>query len=568
MKKYTTKRYLIFILIIFAVRLFGQNNSNELLWIFLKPGKIEQNQKNKIQYSTKTINRLQKNNWKTNQSDFLPSKTIRKSIENEVVKIRHYSRSLCAYSVEVQKNKLETIRSLPFVKKIQKVGMKNQKRDELYSDIIPGSLTKTTDFYGNSYDQLEQLNVINVHDMGLSGQGIRIAVLDAGFRKDHNVFEYLVSNNHLIDEYDFINNDDNVQNENLTDTINGQHNHGTAVLSCIVGYVPDILIAPAYNAEILLAKTEDDGSETRIEEDNFVAAIEWAENQNADIISSSLGYRDFDNFEYPYSDLDGETAVATMAVNWAFNRGILVVTSAGNDAQHFSDGGIISPGDAKGALTVGAVDKYGTIASFSSHGPTYDGRIKPEICARGSRTYLASASSIDAYRYSNGTSFSTPLITGCCALILEKYPHWTPSMIIDNLKTFSDRSDLPDNRYGWGIPDIYKLITETQDTVLIDIKVSTKQLLITPNPSKNFINIYFKWTNPDFLNSGKYELNIFTITGEIVFSKTLIGKNIGEIESVSWDLKNKIGKKVSSGIYLVEITGEKMHKIGKFTILK
>ena len=564
------KTLLLFIITILSItNLFSQDNGQKIVWIYLKPQYIEKNSELKIHYSHDKLLQLQRNNWQEDFSDYLPSDEIRQQIEKNVIKIRHYSRSLCAFSAIIDNGMEASISSLPFVEKIQDVGIRSKKRLKLDTDDnYYTALKKSNDFYGTSLDQLEQLNVVKVHEQ-YTGKGVRIAVIDAGFRKDHETFNYLRENGRLVDEYDFIYDDKNVQDEIPADTTysRNQHSHGTAVLSCIAGYVPNMLIGTAYDVEVLLAKTEVEGSETRIEEDNYVAAVEWAEENGADIISSSLGYRDFDNFEYPYSDLDGETAVTTRAANWAFNRGVLVVTAAGNDAGYFSDGGLITPGDSWGALTVGAVDAQGEIASFSSFGPTYDGRQKPEVCARGYNTWVASDYQIDAYRKSNGTSFSTPLMAGCCALILEKFPYWTPSQVIENLKKFSDRSELYDRKYGWGIPDIFRLITETTDTTEINIEVA-ENIVVAPNPVRSVANFYFRWKNPNLDANEKYVISVYSLRGEKLFSQSLIGKGLGSVDLVSWDLKNKLGNNVSSGIYFVEITGEKMHNIKKFTVLK
>lgn len=566
MKK--NKFLFIIITLLFSTSLFGAEDE-KIVWIFLKPNYVEKYSENKISYSEDKLLKLHQNNWQEDFSDYYPAEEIRQQIEDNVISIRHYSRSLCAYSAVIAGENESRLEALNFVKKIQPVGIRTKEREKLYSDEISSILAKTNDFYGNSLDQLEQLNVVKVHESGYTGEGVRVAVIDAGFRKDHEAFDYLRENGRLIDEYDFINNDTNVQDEVAADTVNGsrQQSHGTAVLSCIVGYLPNTLIAPAYNADVLLAKTEVEGSETRIEEDNYVAAVEWAEENDADIISTSLGYRDFDNFEYSYSELDGETAVTTQAANWAYNRGVLVVTAAGNDAMYFSDGGIVSPGDAWGALTVGAVKSNSDIAYFSSYGPTADGRQKPEVCARGYSTWLAGDYNRDYYYNSNGTSFATPLIAGCCALILEKYPFWTPGTVISNLKNFSDRSDDPDRQYGWGIPDIYKLITETPDSVEIDIEIEGK-IVVAPNPVTTEAKFYINWQNPDISGNDNYKVSVYNIYGEKVFSEKLTPQILGTIELITWDLKNKLGKKVSSGIYLVEIRGKKMNKVKKFTVLK
>ncbi len=557
------------ILLLTTTSLPAQSQSTEIVWIFLNPQYMGKQTENKLVYADKTRQRLQKVGWKNDVSDYLPAPEIQREIAQNTITIRSYSRSLRAYSARIEKTGRAALLHLPFVKGLQAVGIRRRDRGRIESTAPISTLSKPAGFYGESEEQLAQLNVIPVHELGITGKGVRMGIVDTGFRTDHQVFNYLVENGRLVAQYDFINDDGNVQDENAADSLGGiQHSHGTAALSCIAGHVPEMLIGSAYDVEVLLAKTEVLKSETRIEEDYYVAALEWMEAEGAEIISSSLGYRDFDNFEYFYSDLDGETAVTTIAANWLFERGVLLVTAAGNDATRFSDGGLITPADAFGALTVGAVDRNDEIAYFSSHGPTFDGRIKPEVVARGYRTWVANSYEPTSYRYSNGTSFSTPLIAGCCALLLQEYPHWTPELIIKNLKAFADRNDNPDNRYGWGIPDIYKTITETQDTIPETIAVRTNAITIASNPVRNDAKFYFRWTNPGINQGDSYTIEVFNITGLKVFSQQLTEKNIGEVEEVVWNLRNLKGKKVSSGIYLVRTTGKKMNKSGKFTILK
>ena len=572
-------------IILFLVTIFVSTNlfagNTKILWVFLKREYLELSSDNQVHYDKKTDKRLSRIGWQQNYSDFLPSDEIRSAIEKQVVKIRHYSRSLCAFSVEIDIDNIPNLQNISYVNYTQNVGVSTRDRDDFPVFEIDQNLAKSSDYYGNSETQLNQLNVIPVHEMGITGKGVRVGMVDTGFMTDHEIFDYMKENNRLIDQWDFINNDNNTQDEEAIDTVNGseQHSHGTAAFSCLAGYVPNVLIGTGYDVEMLLAKTEVKGSETRIEEDNYVAAVEWLESNGVDIISSSLGYRDFDNFEYPFSDFDGETGITTKVVNWVHDRGVLFVTAAGNDATRFpSDGGLIMPGDAFGALTVGAVNSNGGIASFSSHGPTADGRTKPEVCAMGYYTYVGITYTPTSYRFSNGTSFATPLIAGCCALILEKYPHWTPDMVIENIKNFSDRNDDPDPIYGWGIPDIFKLITETPDSGLNLPEVPTRDILVAPNPicvkdQGEKAKIYFKWTffreiMEQIPRVYKFSLNIYDIAGKKVYSQKLTEKPIGEVECVNWNLRNNNGNKISSGIYFIEITGKKMHKIGKMTIVK
>ncbi|MCG2716226.1 MAG: S8 family peptidase, partial [Candidatus Marinimicrobia bacterium] len=319
----------------------------------------------------------------------------------------------------------------------------------------------------------------------------------------------------------------------------------------------------------LLAKTERIGSESIIEEDRFVAAVEWADALGADIISSSVAYRDFDNSDddYFFEDLDGKTTASARAINWAFKRGILSVITAGNYALYFpQDGGLHTPADAFGALSVGAVNLDGIIASFSSHGPTADGRIKPDMCALGVNTYMADAASPNSYSYHSGTSFSTPLITGAAALVMEKYPDLLPAQIIERLKAYATQVDSPDNRYGWGIPNTALSMFENGSARIPDWSGSENKIYSFPNPSFQNVSFHFRWTN---VSPSKKEtsISIYNLLGELIWKDDLQPKIVGLNEVVLWNLKNFSGVFVPSGVYFVAVKDGHTTIRGKFLVL-
>jgi hypothetical protein len=202
----------------------------------------------------------------------------------------------------------------------------------------------------------------------------------------------------------------------------------------------------------MLGKTEYVPTETEIEEDNWVAGIEWMESYGVDVVSSSLGYTTFDDstgYLYSHGDFNGRTAVTTKAAMMAARKGVVVVNSMGNEGN--TAGSIIAPADADSIISAGAVNYSGVLASFSSVGPTNDGRIKPDVVAPGVSIYVASTAGASAYGHSSGTSFSCPLTAGVAALVLSAHPEFTPVQVRGAIRNTASQADRPDNSYGWGV---------------------------------------------------------------------------------------------------------------------
>ncbi|MCB2202289.1 S8 family serine peptidase [bacterium] len=375
-------------------------------------------------------------------------------VEANGATLRRVSRYLNAMSCEVSLDDLDRIAALPFVAKVLPMatfvrtepdelgGTDGIKSPESPSDITPGADLN----YGSSFDQLNQINVMPVHEKGYNGEGVTLAIFDTGYRKSHQAFAQHYADGRVLGEWDFVFDDGNTANEGAD--WSSQWNHGTYIWSTSAGYLDGSIYGPAYKASFLLAKTEDVRSETQVEEDNWVAAVEWADSAGADVITSSLGYSDW----YVYSDFDGETATITIAANTAHDLGILVCTSMGNSGS--APGTLTAPADAFASLSVGAVYASGTIAGFSSRGPTADGRTKPEVVARGVDTYCASASGDASYAAVDGTSLSTPLVAGAATVLMQARPTFTPDMIRQALMETADRATNPDNNYGWGLVNL------------------------------------------------------------------------------------------------------------------
>jgi PKD repeat protein len=360
--------------------------------------------------------------------------------------VRRQSKWLNAVSVEIPLNQLDILAALSFVQKIMPVTrFKNERvvEEAIRPEGFPTALSPSVLNYGNSGAQLSQITVPEMHNKGFGGQGVTLAIFDTGYRKSHQAFANHYAAGRVLAEYDFIFEDGNVANE-AADAAR-QWDHGTGCWSVAGGYKDGSIYGPAYLANFILCKTEDIRSETMAEEDNWIAALEWVDSIGADVITSSLSYPDL----HTYADLDGNTTPITLAANTAAGLGIVVCNAMGNEGPGV--GTLGPPADAYDILSCGAVSSAGAIASFSSRGPTADGRMKPEVCARGVSTVWASSSGDANYGAANGTSLSTPLIAGAACLIIQAHPTWTPTQVITALKETASRANTPDNTYGWGI---------------------------------------------------------------------------------------------------------------------
>ena len=569
-----TRHWLLTILIVASLGahqiLANQGIQPQKVWVFLDESQLPAAKMMPFPLSPRAQERslTKGGDARDNLSASQPGQAVESIIAQNTNKIHFYSRALRAYSAEATPAQIKQLECLPIVLKVQPVKRYRRTIDPNEPAGVlrlpKGSSPQTQS--GAAYTQLAILNVPTVHDSGFSGHGVRIAMIDAGFQKNHEVFQKIISEKRLIAERDFIFDDNNVSDEITEDTtIAGtQGNHGTSVWSVIGGYQPGVLIGVAWGAEYLLAKSERIGSESIVEEDQFVEAVEWAEALGADIISASVAYRDFDNpaDDYQHRDLDGHTTNSAKAINWAYERGIVTVISAGNEANRFADdGGLLTPADAWGAIAAGAVDTNQNIASFSSYGPTADGRIKPDLCAPGVSVYTATCSSINSYAYRSGTSFAAPLIAGCAALLVEKFPNAPPIYIVNRLKQYASYADNPDQRYGWGVPDVALSLFAPI------APAAENQITIFPNPSNEVTFFYFHW-NHIIPPIGNTELSVFNILGERVWQQHLQPKTAGTTELLFWDHRNNSNLKVSTGIYFVTVKDGSNYLKGRFLITR
>ena len=485
--------------------------------------------------SQKTIDRRAKNGIQNDNLwyDFtVPSKYI-DQLSLLGIKVINKSRWLNAVSALCSKSDLIKVANLQFVDQIKPVVGYERSSSFEYPDISPNS----RDFdYGNALEQIEQINIHELHELGYTGSGVRILVMDTGFSLTHNSLLGI----NVIDQWDVLKNDQETADETEEEVAVNQDYHGTAVLSTIASNAPGEFMGVAFDAEFLLAKTEDVSQEVQSEEDNYVAGLEWGEENGADVVSTSLGYLDW----YEYLDMDGNTAVTTIAVDIAASLGVVCVTAAGNSGSS-SWYYIIAPADADSVISVGAVDDHGIIATFSSHGPTSDGRIKPELCARGRQTWCINPNSNTNYSRLSGTSLACPLVAGAAALILQARPDWSAMEVREAMMMTASNADNPDNTYGYGILNAVEAINygTTSMNENTDYLPSDYNLIRTyPNPFNPAMNIEI-----DVRPSSELKVDVFSYNGNHV-ANIFNGITTNRLSQFRWEPNN-----TSSAVYFVRL---------------
>ena len=343
--------------------------------------------------------------------------------------------------------------------------------------------------YGSSETQLQSINAIEPIEDGFIGEGVILGFLDTTTDTMHAALEHLADSGQIIATRDF------TVEAGLTAQTN---KHGLRVSSVAMGFDEGQLVGPCYGAEYILGTTEYAPFEENQEEDFFVAGMEWMEQMGADIVNVSLGYSTFDPGEdsYTYEDMDGNTAKTTIVSDMAVGLGVLVVSSAGNSGCSDPDDCwyyITSPADGDSVIAVGAVNLSGDRAGFSGRGPSYDGRIKPDLAAPG--TSVRSAITSGGYANGSGTSFSSPLVAGVACQVLQANPDLTPMEVRTLLRATASQSNDPDNDLGWGIVNAGEAVRLAQlgDTTapyLIDLTLTPDTADVTTEDTAAVVTVW------------------------------------------------------------------------------
>lgn len=459
--------------------------------------------------SARSIARRTAFNLTCDSTDLPVNPTYLQQIENLGIPVHSHSKWMNGATVLlVDSSLMSQVRALPFVKFVQYTG-------KLIGAVLSPALKVKSQMnldYGTATTQINQLNGTSLHSEGYRGKGIQIGVLDAGFTNvDINpCFDSLRLQNRLLGTKDIINPNSNIYAEN---------SHGAMVLSTMVGNLPGQFLGTAPDASFWLIRTEYDPTEYKVETDFWCSGIEFADSVGVDVITSSLGYTQFDDasMNFTYADMNGKVSRASRAANLASKKGMVVVVCAGNEGSagwHY----ISSPADADGIVTVGSVTSTGISSSFSSFGPSYDGRVKPEVCAMGTNSALISTSGTQTTGF--GTSFATPITAGLIACLLQKYKATSQVPQVNTLfnSVFKSGSiyNNPTAQMGYGIPDFSK--AEQNLPVFDSIRqVQRSNFVIVTNTVFNTISIRF--------TDGGIPINttirIYSVTGNLLVYQSI-----------------------------------------------
>lgn len=453
------------------------------------------------------------------------------------IEVKAQSKWLNCLHIRGNVSDIEALTSLTFVNHIRYADHTLNARRPSPRTITP--VNKQMDVqeifaYGNSLNQVSMLNMHLLHQQNYTGSGKIIAVLDSGFSAVNTIipFNRMFNNGLYLGGYNYVGGNTDVFST---------HNHGTMALSCIAGYVDGQLVGTAPDAQYYLYITEDIAAENPVEESYWVQAAEEADRVGADVISTSLGYFGYDNpnYSYTYADMTGDTAFASQGANIAFTKGMIVLASAGNSGNS-ADPHIGVPAEATNVLAVGAVQFDENYAGFSSIGPSYDGRIKPDVMAKGQNTTLANTSGNIVT--ASGTSFSCPVMAGSVASFWQAIPWATNQQIVDFVKQSADRFMSPTDQYGYGIPDFQGAL----NMALLSVNDNTVgRFLVYPNPVTDMVSVSF----PNGFETAI--LSLFNNLGQMVWEKEISSNQQLSLEHLN------------SGMYYYKIKSNSLEQSGK-----
>jgi serine protease AprX len=546
--------------------MYAQQSGAEMYVVsFVDKGVTKNAKVNASKYlSEKSVERRLKQKISFNQTDIPLNEQYLKEVSKSGVKILTRSRWLNTIVIEADNQAVTNISTLPFVSSVKPINSLAKRQSTSISEkpffkpetVSPWineskkQVSADSYNYGTAFNQINQLKGQSLHNMGFSGQGMTIAVIDAGFNSVDKMtcFDSLRANHQILGTRDFA----QPGNDVYATTMNS---HGTMVLSCMGANSSGQMVGTSPKANFWLLRSEVAATESIIEEYYWVNAAEFADSVGADLINSSLSYTTFDDpaTNHTYADMDGKTTVVSKGAEIAAKKGILVVNSAGNGGSATSTWKYIgAPADGDSVFTIGAVDAAGKRANFSSLGPTYDRRIKPTVGAQGLGSAVfapgGDANPGGVLSTASGTSFSSPIICGITACLWQAMPTLSNMQIIESIKATSSQASQPDTLLGWGIPD-YSLAL-----LYLSIQSSSAgetTLYAFPNPFTENLTIGF----PKSID-GKYHVEIANLQGKVVYSKQ------GEEGSTRIIQINDLAN-LAAGIYVIKVSNGSLIYTGK-----
>lgn len=490
--------------------------------------------------SQRSILRRQKQNIPVLERDLPVNPAYVAQLRQAGATIWFTSRWLNAVLVEATDATIARVQQLPMVKGLESGRSLANARQEASAQAGTGEQAKKFGDvqplnYGTSQGQVAQLGADRMHEQGYRGETMLIGVLDAGFRNADKVsfLKPLFDEKRVLATYDFVKKETSVYEDDA---------HGLSCLSAIAATADNQLYGTAFNASFVLLRTEDATSESRVEEANWLFGAEYADSAGVDVISSSLGYTQFDDAStnYTYPNMDGKTALSTRAAQIATETGMVVVVAAGNEGsgawRYLS-----APSDAADVLAIGAVDQTGQRADFSSFGPSADGRVKPDLAARGLGTVVGSPGG--PILTGNGTSFATPLVAGLAAGFWQAHPRLTATQVVAALRRSGSQVGTPDDRLGYGIPNFERasLLAE-----------SFSQLLVYPNPFSEAEPLSVFWGEVD--TRVPLDATLTDLSGRVVWRRQY---NTGGLAAFALPNLN-----LSAGTYVMTlVAGEKKRTV-------
>ncbi len=494
--------------------------------------------------SQKSLDRRSKQNISINESDLPVTPAFVDSVINAGVKLWVKSKWLNGVVIETEDSiALSRIDSFLFVTDILPVAAYTiidssdtsgiESIPLVSSPILTNNLLFDEELYGNSFNQINMMHGEYLHELGFRGDGMVIAVLDAGFYHADSIaaFDSLWMNNRIPGYRDFV--------SEVNDNIFYRSTHGMSVLSTMGGNIPGEMVGTAPGASYWLLRTEDAATEFRIEEYNWAAGAEFADSAGADVINSSLGYTTFNDssMNYSYNDIDGNTAISTQAADFAARKGMIVVNSAGNQGNSFWHF-ISAPADADSVLAVGAVDAQMQVTTFSSRGPSFDGRVKPNVAAQGRDAVIINGSG--NISTGNGTSFASPITAGLVACLWQAFPEKSGAEIIADIQESASHFSQPNDSFGYGIPDFRLAFLKMQEEK--GSPYVTERLPIAyPNPfGENLDVMVFADTEDD------YAVELFDVLGRRILH---VEQHLGEQRFHEFELQNP--DMLQKGVYLI-----------------